>query len=94
MVGAGAGTQLLDDRVDDGVGRHRARQALEDPREALGLDPPSSLEGLDGAPMTDAGEPDDDGQCRDRPVDEVGLDDEPEQDDQPENEEGDREDEP
>ena len=37
VVGAGAGAELLDDRLDDRVGRDRPGQALEDPGEALGL---------------------------------------------------------
>ncbi len=37
VIGAGADAEIGDDRVDDLVGRGRAGQALEDPREVLGL---------------------------------------------------------
>ena len=39
-----AARELLDDRVDDGVGRHRARQARQDPGERLGLGSPLGFE--------------------------------------------------
>ena len=44
VVGARGLAELFDDRVDDGVGRHRARQATQDPRERLGLVTPPGVE--------------------------------------------------
>ena len=44
VIGAGRGAQLLDDRPDDGVGRHGPRQTGQDPREGLGLAASPGLE--------------------------------------------------
>src|SRR6478672_5044668 len=68
MVRARAGAKLLDDGADDRVGRDRAGEALEDPGEALGLSPSALFQLLDGEPVTNRGEADDDDQARHRDV--------------------------
>ena len=48
VVGGRGLAEVLGDRIDDGVGRHRARQATQDPRERLGLVTPPGAEIRDG----------------------------------------------
>ena len=60
VVGAGRLGQLLDDRTEDRVGRHRPRQARQDPGERLGLLAAPDLERRDGLAVADRGEADDD----------------------------------
>ena len=68
MVGARPDAELLDDRVHDVIGRDRTREALEDPREALGLGPPAGFERLDRETVADRGEADDDEQADHQPA--------------------------
>ncbi len=57
MIGARRLRELLDDRVDHGVGGHRAGQARQDPGERLGLGSLLSFERSDRVPMHDRGGP-------------------------------------
>ena len=82
MVRARPEAQLLDDGLHDCIRRDRARQALQNPGEALGFGPSPGLEILDGDPVTDRGEADDDDQQGDRPVTEAGIRPQPEDGDQ------------
>ena len=59
VVRTGSGTQVVDDGVDDRVGRDRPRQALEDAGKRFGLLPPALVEGFDGSSMDDARGPHD-----------------------------------
>ncbi len=95
VVGPGPRPDLLDDRIDDRVGRDRARQALEDPGEALGLAAPADFEGPDGHPMPDGDEGDDDDDPDHQPVERPGaVDGHAQQRGQGEDEERTREDQP
>ena len=69
MVGAGLDVELVDDRLDDRVGRHRAGQPLEDPGDALGLAAPADLAAAHGLAMEDRGEPAERHETGDQPVD-------------------------
>jgi len=87
--------KLGDDRAEDRVRRHGARQPGQDARERFGLLAPSDLERGDRFAVADRGEPDDEHQADDRPVDRPGtVQRDPHDGDQAENEERDGEDPP
>ena len=60
--------QLVDDRAQDRVGRHGARQARQDARERLGLLATADLERSDGLAVADGREADDRDEADDGPV--------------------------
>jgi hypothetical protein len=79
--------ELLDDGGDDRVGRDRAGQALEDPRQALCLGAPPDLELVHGVPVVDGREADDHDEPDEGEVDRGRIRRQPQQDQQAEDEE-------
>ena len=73
VICVGADTELLDDGIHDRVGRHRPRETLEDPGEALGLRSTARLEGAHGAPMEGNGDAGDDDESGEQPIDSRGV---------------------
>ena len=89
VVGPGPDPQLLDDRVDDRIGRDGAGEALEDPGEGLGLGAAALLEGADRSLVEDCREAGQDDEPGKDPIEEPrAARQEADQGDEPEDEEG------
>ena len=73
MIGARRLGELLDDRVDHGVGGHRPGQARQDPGERLGLGSLLGFERGDRVPMDDRGGPGGYDQRKHDPVEQAAL---------------------
>ncbi len=68
MVGTRSGSQVFHDGVHDRVRRHGSRQALKDPGEALGFRSAALFKGGHRLAVDDHGQPDEDYQPRQDPV--------------------------
>ena len=78
VVGAGLDVELVDDGLDDRVGRHRARESLEDAGDAFGLAAPALLAAAHGFAMEDRREPAQRHEAGEEPVDRLAaVEDEP-----------------
>ena len=73
VVRAGRCAELPGDGIDDGVGRHRPRQAAQDPGERFGLTTPAGVESRDRLAVDEGREPRDEDHPEEDPVGEARV---------------------